>query len=82
MFFLRKFFTSITGEEESDKELSGEKKSSEPEPVMTVNPTGSTQEEEQDPDLLIMFDEITEREEGEGSETDETPPRPQPTYFK
>ena len=35
---------------------------------MTVNAAGSNQEEEQDPDLLIMFDEITEREDGEGSE--------------
>ena len=46
LFFLRKFFTSITGEEESDKELSGEKKTSEPAPVMTVNVAGSNQEEE------------------------------------
>ena len=83
LFFLRKFFTSISDTEESDKELSGEKqKGLEPDPVMTVNSANPDQEEEQDPDLMIMFDEITEREEVQGSETEEPPVRPQPTYFR
>ncbi len=82
LFFLRTFFTSITGEDaSSDKELSGEP---EPEPVMRVAlpPDAAAEGEEPDPDLLIMFDEITEHDEPPAADAEEPPVRAQPTYFR